>query len=125
MLKKTAEQAHTERRRGWILKLLDGQRPEPIEMAVLSETLDSLNFPMGRRSLAKEIDYLRSLGAVRVFPMGFQDEMSNVDQAREIQKYANCDSDREMGYSLCARITAQGISFQEGRVQLDGVSRVE
>lgn len=125
MQKKTADQLHTERRRGWILKLLDEQRPEPIELAVLSQSLDSLNFPLGRRSLAREVDYLRSLGAIRVFPLGANEEMSNVDQARLVQRYLNSETDSEMGLSLCVRMTLLGVNFQEKLIELDGVSRVE
>jgi len=125
-MKKTPEQVRVERGRGWIIKTLNDARPDPVELAVLSSTLDGLNFPMWRRTLAQELDYLRSLGLVRVFPLGSDEEHTAVDQAKLIQRYANSNSDADLGASLCVRVTAHGIDFQAGLVDgIAGVMRVE
>jgi hypothetical protein len=121
---KSLDQIHTERRRGWILKILDEARPDPMELAVLTQSLDALNFPLTRRWLARELDFLRSGKLLRVFPMYHDDELSDVEQAKLIQRYANSESDGECG-NFCARITAAGINFQAGLTAIDGIARVE
>lgn len=119
------ERERVERRRGWIVYFLFKARPHPLELASLIRLLDRRNFPLSRRGLAEEIDYLRSLRLIRVFNSDAQVEIDEVGQARLVQRYADCESDEEMGEVLCARITAAGINFQEGRNEADGVQRVE
>jgi hypothetical protein len=125
IIKRSHEQLTTERARGWILKLLDEARPDPVELAVLTLGLDALNLPLTRRGLGRELDYLRSQKLVRVFPLGSNDELDNVAQARWVQRYSNTDTDAECGGSLCALITANGINFQAGLTVVDGIFRVE
>lgn len=122
---KTLEQKRTERRRGWIIYLLYKARPHPMELHTLTELLDSANFPVTRRKLAEELDYLRSLRLVRVFPSGAETEMDEVTQAKLIQRYAECESDEEMRKVLCARLTAAGINFQEALDPITGLQRVQ
>lgn len=122
---KKLEQKRTERRRGWIIYLLYKARPHPMELLTLMELLDAANFPVTRRRLAEELDYLRSLRLVRIFPSGAGEQFDDVQQAKFIQRYAECESDEEMKLVLCARLTAAGINFQEGLESLKGLLRVE
>ena len=69
LTQKDVERNRTERIRGYIIYLLYTAHPNPLEWQVLIELLDARNFPLTRRRLAKEIDYLRSLRLLRVFPM--------------------------------------------------------
>jgi hypothetical protein len=114
-----------ERRRGWIIYLIYKARPHPVELAVLSTLLDAKNFPMSRRLLAEELDYLRSLRILRVFYIGANEELSEVQQAKLIQRYAECESDEETGKSLCVRLTAAGINYQDGIEDFKGIHRVK
>src|SRR5580704_18452562 len=125
MKPKTHDQIHTERRRGWILKMLNEARPDPIELAVLSNALDAINQPVGRRTLAKELDYLRSLKLLRLFLLGQNEELGEVEQALLAQRYAASESDSELRMNVCARITVSGINFQDGLSDFDGITRVE
>jgi hypothetical protein len=125
MKPKSRDQIVIERRRGWILKLLNDWRPDPMELAVLSNTLDAKNYPMGRLTLARELDYLRSLKLVRLFMVGQTEELSEVDQALLAQRYASAEGDSELRMDVCARITVAGINFQDGLSDYDGITRVE
>ncbi|PYS88989.1 MAG: hypothetical protein DMF64_18975 [Acidobacteria bacterium] len=87
--------------------------------------LDSRNYPLTRRRLAEEVDYLRSLRLIRLFPSTAEEELDEVKQAKLIQRYADCDSDDEMGDVVCARITTAGINFQDGIADHPGIARVE
>lgn len=113
-----------QRCRGWIIYLIYKARPNPVEFAVLGTVLDAKNFPMSRRRLAEEIDYMRSLRLLRVFPLGASEELDEVKQAKLLQQYADCDSDEEMGVSLCVRLTAAGINFQDALDDHKGIHRV-
>jgi hypothetical protein len=117
-------QQRTERLRGWIVKVLYESRPDPMEMVVLSSTLDEVNFGVSRRALGMEVDFLRSLSLVRVFPLGSDDELDKVAQAKLLQRFCNSDSDGEMNLVLCATLSYKGINFQEGMEEHPGVSRV-
>lgn len=114
-----------ERMRGWIVYLLYTARPSPLELHTLTRLLDARNFPISRRRLAEELDYLRSLRLLRIFPNDAAEELTEVEQAKWVQRYAASDSDDEMGTSLCARITTAGINFQDGLTEHEGLSRVE
>src|SRR5260370_42230017 len=102
-LQRTGQQ-RTERLRGWIVKILYEARPDPLEFAVLSTTLDECNFGVSRRMLAGEVDFLRSLKLVRVFPLGSHEELGKVEQAKLLQRYANSDSDQEINLMGCATL---------------------
>jgi hypothetical protein len=117
-------QQRTERLRGWMVKILYEARPDPLELVVLSSTLDEVNFGVSRRTLGMEIDYLRSLNLVRVFPLDSNDELGKVEQAKLVQRFCNSDSDGELNVVLCATLSAKGINFQEGLEEAHGVSRV-
>lgn len=106
------------------MKILYEARPDPLELVVLSSTLDEVNFGVSRRTLGAEVDFLRSKGAVRVFPLGSDIEIDRVGQAKMLQRFCNSDSDEEMNTTLCATLSAHGIDFQEALVDLAGVSRV-
>src|SRR5262245_21842831 len=113
MSNKDLTRQRIERCRGYIIYLTYKGRPQPIELSVLLQLLDARNFPMSRRRLAEELDYLRSLRLLRVFYIGASDELDEVQQAKLIQHYSECGNDEEMGKTLCARLTAAGINFQE------------
>jgi hypothetical protein len=125
VIKKSRDQITIERARGWIVYLLDEARPDPIELAILSLVMDGRNYGMTRRGLGRELDYLRSQRLVKVFPLGHDEELSSVDQAKLLQRYSSSERDSDCGGSLCARITADGINFQAGLIAIDGVWRAE
>lgn len=119
---KQMRQIETERKRGWILYLLYAARPKTIVVATLQSLLDSRNLPFTSRRLAEEMDYLRSLGLLRVWRMGGKTDLSYDEQEELINRF--CDSDGEMDDSLCVRVTNKGINFQEGQFEEQGVTRV-
>jgi len=118
------ERERIKRLRGWILNFLYKARPRPVELVVLIRLLDRVNYPVSRTTLAEELDYLRGLNLLRIFPMESSKEHDDVEQAKLIQKYVLCDSDEEMGLVLSARISAAGVNFCEGQ-DITGVDRVE
>lgn len=123
---KDQQRERNERLRGWILYFLYHARPRPLELATLLKLLDRRNFPLSRRRLAEELDYLRALRVLRVFPALADTELDEVQQARWIQRYADTIDDGELGDTLCARVTTAGINFQDGTTQrIDGITRVE
>lgn len=122
---KQQQRERNERLRGWVIYLLYKAKPRPLELAVLTRLLDARNYPLSRRRLAEEIDYLRSLNMLRVFPSCSDEELDTVKQAKLVQRYADTDDDSEMIEVLCARITAAGINFQDGLTDMAGITRVE
>jgi len=119
------QRERSARVRGWIVYLLYKGRPQPLPLTSLWKMLDRHNMPLTRRRLAEEIDYLRSLRLLGVFPSDADKEISVVDQAKYTQRYADCESDQEMGTVLMARLTAAGINFQDGISNHEGITRVE
>lgn len=119
---KEQRKIETKQRRGWILYFLYAWRPKPVSFSSLISLLDSRNMPMTCRRFSEELDYLRSSGFLRVFPLGADSVLSNVDQAKLIQQY--CDSDGEMNDNLCAALTTNGVNFQEGDDIESGITRV-
>jgi hypothetical protein len=111
--------------RGWIIYLLHKGRPHPLPLTSLWKMLDRHNMPLTRRRLSEEIDYLRSLRLLSIFPANSDQEVSVVDQAKLTQRYAECESDSEMGQVLLARLTAAGVNFQDGVSNHEGITRVE
>jgi hypothetical protein len=124
MKQRELEQERTERLRGWIVYLLYKSRPNPLEATVLTRALDKVNFPLSRRRLAEELDYLRSVQIIRVFTAGERCELNEVEQSKLVQRYCMTESDEEMGGVLCARLSAHGIDFQQAVVEHDGIQRV-
>ncbi|MGB8510876.1 MAG: hypothetical protein WCD76_21060 [Pyrinomonadaceae bacterium] len=122
---KAQQRERNERLRGWILYFLFKARPKPLEMPSLMRLLDRRNYPVSRRRLAEEVDYLRSLRLLRVFPSCAESELDDVQQTKWIQKYADSENEDEMGDMLCARITTAGINFQDGLNDHQGIGRVE
>jgi hypothetical protein len=122
---KAQQRERTERLRGWIVYFLYTGRPRPLEMASIWRLLDRHNFPLTRRRLAEEIDYLRSVRLLSVFPVDSDAEVDKVSQAKLIQRFAEAESDEEAGFVLCARVTSAGINFQDGLTEMAGVARVE
>jgi len=114
-----------EKLRGWILYFLYKARPHPMELASVRDLLDQRNFPLTRRRLAEELDYLRSLRLVDIFPSGAVAVIDQVSQAKYLQRYADTDSDEDLGLALYCRITTAGINFQDGVNDLDGIKRVD
>lgn len=122
---KAQERDRNERLRGWIIYFLYKARPKPLELASLRDLLDQRNFPLSRRRLAEELDYLRALRFLRLFPSTADTELDEIKQAKWIQRYADTESDEEMGDCLCARITTAGINYQDGVTNMDGIKRVD
>lgn len=118
------QQQERERIRGWIIYFLYKNSPKPVEMEVLKRLLDKVNFPLSSLRLAREIEHLRSLRLIRVFPSE-AGEVSEAEQERLIQRYAECESLSGMGVVLCVRLTAAGTNFQEGLDQTIGIHRVD
>jgi hypothetical protein len=131
-----------ERLRGWIISFLYAYRPNPLELSQLLKALDQKNFPLSRRRLAEELDFLASKSEeresearlIRIFPAEAQNPITETEQAKLIQLYGAADNDNELeemlsrtGFPrgpLCARITAVGQNFQEGRRVWSGIERV-
>jgi hypothetical protein len=123
-LKQKTHLRHLEsgRRRGWILYLLYGNRPSPISFKMIWEVLDARNMPLTCRQFADKLEYLRSIGFIRVFDESGS-ELSRPEQARLIQRF--CDQDGEGGDHYFASLSADGVKFQEGHLQDAGLARVE
>lgn len=119
---KQLRKIETERRRGWIVYLLYAAKPKPLDFSSLISLLDARNFPLSCRRFAEELDYLRSAGLIRVFPIGADSALDDVGQAKLIQKY--CDSEGELNDDYCAKITTRGVDFQEGHFTQTGVAQV-
>jgi hypothetical protein len=122
----------SEERRGWILFLLYQQRPKPLTCTQIRRQLNALNLPTTRRTLAEELDYLRGLRMINVFPANSEVELDRVAQSKLIQAFADSESDRDLlwngvqGCVPCARVTTAGVNFQDGiGGPLEGIARVE
>lgn len=123
---KAQQREETARKRGWIIYLLYKQKPGPLPAASLWKLLDRENLYFSRRTLAEELDYLRELRLLNVFPQDATARLDDVEQARLVQRFGQCDSDEEVGVVMCARITAAGINFQDGIANGHaGITRVE
>lgn len=124
--RRRTEQQETERLRGFIVYLLYLNRPKPLQLGSLWKLLDQYNQPLIRRRFIEEIDYVRGLGLIRVFPADAKEEVDDVGQARLIQRYAEVADDREMGMTLLARLTTPaGVNFQDGLTEISGIQRVD
>lgn len=119
---KQQRKLETEKRRGWIVYLLYAAKPKPLDFASLLNLMDARNFPMSVRRLAEELDFLRSVGLIRVFPVGADNALDEVAQAKLIQRYS--DSDGELNDDYCTKITTKGINFQEENFDETGLTRV-
>lgn len=120
---KQLRKLETEKRRGLILKFLYGARPKPLDFASLITLLDAKDFPLSCRRLAEDLDLLRSIGLLRVFPVGTDTALDEVAQTKLIQRY--CDSEGELNDDYCAKITTKGVNFQDGDVEELGVRRID
>ena len=123
--RRRTEREETERLRGWLVYLLYLNRPKPLPLVSLWKLLDQYNQPLIRRRFVEEIDYVRSLGLIRVFPSDAKEEVDDVTQARLIQRYFDAADEREMGQTLLARLTTAGINFQDGITDMPGIQRVD
>lgn len=119
---KRLQQSEAGRRRGWIVYFLYIAKPMPLDFATLVSLLDARNFPLSIRKFAEKVDYLRSTGLIRIFPMGADHELTSVEQAKLIQRY--CEEDGNNGHGFLACLTNQGINFQEGLFEETGVTRI-
>ncbi len=119
---KQLRQIEIQRKRGWILYLLYKSRPKALEISTLISLLDSSNLPLTIHRMAEELDFLRSLGLLRVWRVGGKPELSAEEQENLLHRYS--DSDGDMNDSVCARLTSRGVNFQEGQFEEQGVTRV-
>jgi hypothetical protein len=123
--RKITEKLETEQTRGWILYLLYLSRPKPLELNGLWTTLDMYSIPTVHRKFVEEVDHLRALGLLRVFPAGAKAEINDTEQARLLQKFIDGPRARDMGTFVFARLTTAGVQFQEGDSEVVGVARIE
>jgi hypothetical protein len=123
--RKLTEKQETEQTRGWIVYLLYLSKPKPMELNALWSTLDMYSIPIIHRKFVEEIDHLRALGLLRVFPAGAKTDISEVEQARMLQRFIEGPRARDMGTFVFARLTTAGVQFQEGDSEVIGVARVE
>ena len=119
---KDLRQLETEKRRGWIIYILYVWRPKSLEMSSLLSLLDARNFPLTNRRVAEELDFLRSVGLLRVFERGGQTRVTDGEQEKLMQRF--CDSEGEMNDAVCVHLTERGVNFQEGQFNEVGVKRV-
>jgi hypothetical protein len=110
-----------ERGRGWIIRYLEEQHPEPLEFPVLQVCLDERNFPLSNRELLKHVEFLRSAELLRVFPSGAKNPLNEVEQAKLLQRAVNNDS---VARDVCIVIRNKGILLHEGKLTVDGVERI-
>lgn len=115
-------QLESGRRRGWIVYLLFTARPTPLSFKMLWELLDANNMPLTCRQFSEKLEYLRSLGYLRVFENDLGDALTNTQQARLIQKF--CDHDGDGGDHYYSVLSTDGVKFQEGHLNDESVSRV-
>lgn len=110
------------RRRGWILYLLYESLPKPLEFSSLIFLLDKYNYPLTPRRLSEDLDFLRGLGLLRVFPLCSETELDSVRQSKLLQSYASSDGENNDEY--CCILTTKGTHFQEGDSEYPGVMRI-
>ncbi len=119
------ERARLERERGWIIFMLYHARLRSLDITSLRSLLDARNYPVSSRRLADHVSHLCDLRLVKVELPGRRGELSEQEQTRALQRYAEADTD---GFpeALHVRLTAAGTNFQEGFGQTyDGIARVE
>lgn len=122
--RKLTDKQELEQARGFIIYLLYLKKPNAFELNSLWGQLDQHNQPIGHRKFVEQIDYMRGLGLLRVFPSKSKEEVSNIEQARLLQRFIETPMAREIGF-VYARITTAGIIFQEGNAEVIGITRVE
>ena len=123
--RRLTDQQETELLRGWIIYLLYLKKPKPFELNSLWSTLDQYNQPAAFYKFVEEIDHLRGLGLLRVFPAGAQTDVDDAKQARLLQRYLDGPTARELGTFLYAHITPAGVQFQERNLAVVGIQLVE
>jgi hypothetical protein len=123
---KARRREETLEKRGWILYLLYKWKPKPLPAVSLWRLLDRENMYFSRSTLAEEIDYLRGLRLLDVFPQDATTKLDDVAQSRLVQRFGSCESDEQVGVVMCARINTAGINFQDGiGPDHPGITRVE
>ena len=113
------EQIRTHRIRGYILNLLDQERPNPLEAEAIRIVLDGMNYCDTQQELSAHIDYLRSEGLIYCF-RPTDDELKRPDAARLVQSYS-----RGHANEMLCKLTAKGVRWIEGADSSDvAVARV-
>jgi len=118
------EKQNRERLRGWIIYLLYLQKPSPFDLNALWLTLDQYNQPVAHHRFVEEVDYLRSLGVLRIFPAGSKTELDSTAQALLLQRYLETPRASDIGF-VYGRLTPAGVQFQEHNAEVIGIERVE
>lgn len=118
------DKQNKERIRGWIIYLLYLQKPSPFDLNALWTTLDQHNQPIEHRRFVEEVDYLRSLGLLRVFPAKATKELNDPEQALLLQRYLQTPRTSDIGV-VFGRLTPAGVQFEEHNLEVVGVERVE
>lgn len=118
---KHLKQIELQRKRGLILYLLYTSRPRWMDLSTLLSLLDSLNLPLTSGQLSNKIDYLCSVGLVRVQQHGGKADLSDAEQERLVQRCFDADGDLDDEISV--RLSAKGVNFQEGSFEVEGITR--
>lgn len=111
-----------ERRRGLIVYLLYVSRPKTVEIGSLLYLLDARNYPVTRRRLAEDLDFLRDAGLVRLTMPSSEIPLNDAQQEKHLHRFA--ESDGDIDNDLCLKLTSKGNNFQENQTNELGVLRV-
>lgn len=117
------KQMENGERRGWIVYLLSIAYPSPMSFRRLLHQMDFYNFPLSHQRFADKLEFLRGLDLVRVFPIGAAHSLTSTEQAKLIQRF--CSSDGDLDKDCLVTLTPEGVKFQEGYFEVDGILRVK
>ena len=112
----------TKRRRGLIVYLLYLSRPKSVELGSLITLLDARNYPLTRRRLAEDLDFVRAAGLIRITTPSSELILNEAQQEKLLHRFAESDGDSDNDF--CARLTQKGLNFQEELVDELGIVRV-
>ncbi len=116
-------QYERQHRRGLIVYLLYISRPKALEFSSIIYLLDARNYPLTRRRLAEDLDFLRDAGLLRITCPSAAD-IHSTDALQEKQLHQFAESDGDLDNDFCARLTNKGLNFQEDNLNESGVMRV-
>ena len=117
-MKRNLQEIERERRRGWIINFLSESAPKPLEISSLIYLLDAINFPMTSRTLARELLFLRNAGLIKIADR----DLTQAEATKFLHRYAELGDAAGDGLELS--ITNRGIDFQEKRLNVEGVMRI-
>lgn len=115
-------QYEMQRRRGLIIYLLYISRPKALEFSSIIYLLDARNYPLTRRRLAEDLDFLRDAGLLRITCPSADIHSTDALQEKQLHQFA--ESDGDLDNEFCARLINKGLNFQEGYLDESGIMRV-